>query len=144
MPWWGWMVIGGMLLGAELFLVDIDFYFVFIGLAAILVGFLGLVGIDLPAWTQWLLFGGIAITTLVLFRSRVYAMLRRPGSGEIGDGVVGSIVTLSAPLPPGATCLVSHRGTSWTARNDTGATLSPGRARIVSVEDLTLRVGPAD
>jgi len=38
MPWWGWLVLGIGLLGVEMFVVDAQFYLVFIGVAAALVG----------------------------------------------------------------------------------------------------------
>ena len=54
MPWWGWLILGIGLLGVEMFVVDAQFYLVFIGVAAALVGLLGLTGIALPQWAQWL------------------------------------------------------------------------------------------
>ena len=38
MTWWGWIIAGAILLGAELTFVNAQFYLVFIGSAAILVG----------------------------------------------------------------------------------------------------------
>ena len=38
MEWWHWMVLGAVVLGAELMFVDAQFYLVFIGLSAALVG----------------------------------------------------------------------------------------------------------
>ena len=38
MTWWGWMILGAILLGAELFSIDAQFYLVFLGLAAAFVG----------------------------------------------------------------------------------------------------------
>jgi len=38
MTWWGWVIAGAILLGAELSFVSAQFYLVFIGSAAILVG----------------------------------------------------------------------------------------------------------
>ena len=34
MPWWGWMIVGALLLGSELMIVDAGFYLVLIGIAA--------------------------------------------------------------------------------------------------------------
>jgi membrane protein implicated in regulation of membrane protease activity len=48
MPWWGWLILGVGLLGVEMFVVDAQFYLVFIGVAAALVGLLGLAGIAWP------------------------------------------------------------------------------------------------
>ena len=48
MAWWSWCIFGMVLLGVELLAVDAQFYLVFAGLAAIVVGLLGLVGLELP------------------------------------------------------------------------------------------------
>lgn len=36
MPWWGWIVIGALLLGAELMVIEAEFFLVFIGVAALI------------------------------------------------------------------------------------------------------------
>ena len=38
MSWWGWVIAGAILLGAELAFVNAQFYLVFVGSAAIVVG----------------------------------------------------------------------------------------------------------
>jgi membrane protein implicated in regulation of membrane protease activity len=38
MSWWGWVIGGAVLLGAELAFVDAQFYLVFVGSAALVVG----------------------------------------------------------------------------------------------------------
>ena len=64
MGWWGWIVAGALLLAAEL-MIPTDFFLVFLGVAALAVGLVGLAGIDLPTWGQWLLFAAIALVLLV-------------------------------------------------------------------------------
>ena len=71
MAWWAWMVLGIGLLGVEMFLIDAQFYLVFIGLSAAIVGLLGLVGVELPAWTQWLVFAVLAVVAMLAFRRRM-------------------------------------------------------------------------
>ena len=63
MPWWGWVTLGILLLGAELVGVDAAFYLMFVGAAAICIGILGLGGMDLPIWGQYLAFAALAITS---------------------------------------------------------------------------------
>ncbi len=48
MQWWGWVGIGMLLLGAELFFIEADFYLVFLGDAAALTCVLTLVTTGLP------------------------------------------------------------------------------------------------
>ncbi len=38
MAWWAWLVLGIGLLGVEMFVIDAQFYLVFIGLSAAVVG----------------------------------------------------------------------------------------------------------
>ena len=93
MPWWAWLVLGIGLLGAEMFVIDAQFYLVFIGLSAAVVGLLGLLGVDLPNWAQWLVFSALAVVAMFTFRRRLYEMVRNRGGHvderlTVGDRVV--------------------------------------------------------
>src|SRR6202035_3567591 len=72
MQWWAWIAVGAILLGSELAFVDAQFYLVFVGAAALVVGFLGLTGADLAVWLQWLIFAALAVSSMVGFRRRIY------------------------------------------------------------------------
>ena len=56
MPWWGWLVMAAMLLAFELFVIDAQFYLVFLGVSAALVGLIGLVDGSILPWQHWLAF----------------------------------------------------------------------------------------
>ncbi|TDJ16346.1 MAG: NfeD family protein, partial [Deltaproteobacteria bacterium] len=47
MVWWQWIVLGVVLLGAEM-MVDAEFYLVFLGVSALTVGLLDLSWADSP------------------------------------------------------------------------------------------------
>ncbi len=68
MPWWGWIILGLMLLGAELMVIDAGFYLVFIGIAAAITGLIALLDLPLELWHQWMLFSVLALVFMVLFR----------------------------------------------------------------------------
>ena len=68
MPWWGWVTVGALLLAAEMTIVDLEFYLVFLGASAFLVGMPGLAGLPLPYWLQWIVFAFLSIASLVFFR----------------------------------------------------------------------------
>jgi membrane protein implicated in regulation of membrane protease activity len=143
MSWWGWIVGGAILLGAELAFVDAQFYLVFVGGAAILVGLAaGLV--DVAPWAQWAAFAALAVVLMVTFRSRVYQHLRGlRAAPAVQSGPVGSVMTLPVLLGPGETCRAEHGGTFWTVCNDSDMPIPSGaRARIARVEGLTLLVRP--
>jgi inner membrane protein len=141
MTWWGWIIVGAILLGAELALVNAQFYLVFVGSAAILVGLATLV-MPLAEWLQWGLFAVLAIVSMVTFRSRIY----RRFHGElptVTTGPTGGLITLKVPLGAGESCQAEYGGSFWTVCNDSNTPIaSGGRARIVSVRDLTLLVRP--
>lgn len=140
MPWWGWIVVGAVLLGAELGLVDADFYLVFLGVSALVVGGAVFVAPGLPTWIQWLAFAALAVTSMVGFRARVYDKLRGSPAG-FGDGVVGETATASEPIAPGANGRGELRGTVWTLRNVGPEPVGPGdRVRVVAAHGLTLDV----
>ena len=140
MPWWGWIVVGGLLLGAEMFAIDAQFYLIFIGVAALSVGLVEMLGVSLPIWMQWLLFAVLSVAIMVLFRRRLYDKLRG-NIPDMKDIMAGKHVMITDDLAPGAECRVAHRGTNWTALNVGQTAITGGtRAQIASVDGLTLHV----
>lgn len=141
MPWWGWLVAGAALLAAEMFVLDAQFYLVFLGISAAIVGLMGLAGFGLPEWVQWLVFAALALITMVSFRRRVYELVRgRTGIVEqrltLGDHVV-----IPTRLEPGQTCRVEYQGSSWDARNVDLRPIEAGKEAVIAhVEGLTLHV----
>jgi membrane protein implicated in regulation of membrane protease activity len=138
MPWWGWIAVGSVLLAAEVF-VPTDFFLVFLGASALLVGALGLVGWDGPEWAQWLVFAVLAVVTLVFLRGWLRA--RMTGPSHVDDTLVGETAIAQEPIVPGGLGRVELRGTTWSARNvGTGAIAVSDRVPVVAVERLTLHV----
>ena len=141
MTWWGWVIAGAILLGAELTFVSAHFYLVFIGGAAIVTGLATALAAPAP-WAQWALFAVLALISMVGFRSRLYQKFR----GEwpsVKTGPAGGLMTLAVALPPGASCHGEYGGTMWTVQNDSTVAIPAGaRVRIASVRDLTLLVRP--
>jgi membrane protein implicated in regulation of membrane protease activity len=140
MHWWAWIAVGAILLGSELAFVDAQFYLVFVGASAFVVGMLQLVGLGMAPWLQWLVFAVLAATSVITFRRRIYERLRR-GLPGVKGGPAGEIVTLPTTLPPGETCRLEYRGGSWSAMNGGKAEIAAGaKARIDRVDGLTLVV----
>ncbi|MGB5721103.1 MAG: NfeD family protein [Woeseiaceae bacterium] len=140
MTWWSWMILGAVLLGAELFAIDAQFYLVFLGVSAALVGFLGLFGIAMPEWAQWMAFAAFALISFFTFRKSLYEKIR---SGAVGfnETLAGKSVDVETELAPGAETRLSYRGTKWTARNIGDQSITAGtRATVVEVDGLTLRI----
>jgi hypothetical protein len=140
MQWWAWIAVGAILLGSELTFVSAQLYLVFVGVSALIVGILALAGAASAAWLQWLIFAALAVTSMLSFRKRIYERMRR-ALPAMRSGPAGEIVTLPIALPPGETCRLEHRGSSWSAINAGESVMAAGsRARIERVDGLTLVV----
>ncbi len=140
MTWWGWMILGAVLLGAELFAIDAQFYLVFLGASAALVGLAGLAGIAMPEWAQWMVFAVLSLVSFFTFRKGLYEKIR---GGAVGfrAGLSGDTVSVDEELAPGSEARVEHRGSEWTAKNTGGAAIAAGsRAKVVKVDGLTLHI----
>jgi len=78
----------------------------------------------------------------VTFRSRIYQRFHG-AAPAVRTGPQGGLITLPVALGAGESCQAEYQGTYWTVRNDGKAPLGAGsRARIVSVQNLTLLVRP--
>ncbi len=140
MTWWSWMILGAVILGAELFAIDAQFYLVFLGISAALVGLAGLFGIVMPEWGQWLAFAILSLLSFFTFRKSLYEKIR---GGAVGfhESLSGNTVNVAEELAPGAETRLDYRGTKWTARNVGDMPIAArGRATIVEVNGLTLRI----
>ena len=65
MPWWAWMIVAAIALAFEMFVLDAQFYLVFFGISAAIIGFLGLAGVNMPDWVQFLALSILAVTSML-------------------------------------------------------------------------------
>jgi membrane protein implicated in regulation of membrane protease activity len=136
MAWWLW-VLGG--LGLVLLEVTTPggFFAVFFGAGALLVGAAKALGWTGPAWLEWLLFSGLSVSLLVVFRRDLRRMALL--SSRPVDRLEGESALVIDEVVPGGFGRAETRGSSWTARTDGVSTLARGqRCRIERVEGLTL------
>jgi membrane protein implicated in regulation of membrane protease activity len=140
MAWWSWCILGVALLGLELLAIDAQFYLVFTGVAAVVVGLLGLVGIALPEWAQWIAFGVLSLVAMFTIRRQIYTKLLSKPGGKVNTDIHQHVI-VGQLLEPGTSCRIEYRGTGWTAINVGKAAIpAGGEARIESIEGLTLHV----
>jgi membrane protein implicated in regulation of membrane protease activity len=140
MTWWQWTIVGGILLGAELLGLDAQFYLIFIGLSALLVGLAELLGIAMPLWVQVAVFATFTLVFLYAFRRTLYSRIRGTAEGY-PEPLNGESVRIEEALDPGGEARIDYRGTKWNVRNTGKSTIAGGaRARVVKVDGLTLHV----
>jgi len=140
MTWWGWLVLGAVLLGAELVAIDAQFYLVFLGVSAAVVGLAGMFGLVMPEWAQWMAFAVLSLVFFFTFRKSLYNKIH---VGVVGfrENLTGDTVDVELDLAAGAEARIDYRGTKWTAKNIGNETIAGGsKARVVKADGLTLHV----
>lgn len=141
MPWWGWIVVGAVLLGAELFVIPTDFYLVFLGIAAIAVGAIAWLDLGLSTTTEWAIYGVLVVVLLVFFRARLAARMADKAAPRVDDTLVGERGVAVEAIAAGGSGRVELRGSPWSARNVGEDALVAGAGfRVERVEGLTLHV----
>jgi inner membrane protein len=140
--WWHWLALGLILIAVELSVAG-GFYVMFVGLAALAVGVLTLVGLSGPVGMQLLLFSVLSIVCLLVFRSPLLRWLKLDGPGNAVDSLVGESATPLEDIAPGAVGRAELRGTVWTARNSSPAPVVRGqRCVVVRVVQLMVFIEP--
>lgn len=139
MIWWYWMLLGLVLLGIEMATPG-GFYILFFGLAALIIGSLTGLGFIQAEWFQWLLFSGLAILFLLVFRGPLMTLLKKQERDlPAVDSLAGENATPLEDLEPGTTGKAELRGTTWTAHNAGATSLTKGqRCKVERIEGLTI------
>jgi len=140
MTWWAWMVLGAVILGAELFAIDAQFYLVFLGISAALVGAASLAGIEMAESTQWLAFALLSLAFFFTFRRALYGRIRG-GAPGFQESISGDTIRVSSDLAAGAEGRAELRGSEWTIRNVGAETILGGtRVRVIKTDGVILHV----
>ena len=140
MEWWLWIIVGVALACLEILFLDVAFYLIFIGGAAVLVGLIGAAGAPLPEWGQFLLFAALALTAMPLFRKRLYRKVRGRAPGH-SDTLTGQTAEVTAAAAAHARGRGTVRGTDWILENRGAKDIPVGvTVNIVAQDGLVLIV----
>jgi hypothetical protein len=140
--WWIWVIFGLVLLFVELSGAG-GFYVVFFGCTAILIGAIAGLGLDGPAWLQWLLFSSVSLTSAILFRPKLLQRFRPHSSSPDIDDLSGQIAIAAEDISLDTKGQVQMRGTTWSARNLGPSNLVSGQhCRVVRSIGIVLEVCP--
>jgi membrane protein implicated in regulation of membrane protease activity len=133
------MLLGIVLLGIEM-VTPGGFYILFFGLAALIIGGLTGLGFTQAEWLQWLLFSGLSILSLLVFRGPLLAWIKTKNKDmPTVDSMVGESAILLEDLAPGGTGKAELHGTTWTVHNAGQALVKKNqRCRVERVEGLAL------
>ncbi len=142
MQWWHWALGGLTLVGLEILTLGGlgNFYFLFFGIAALVVGVLVWLGLTEPVWLQWVLFAVSGIATLLVLQKPLRKkMPARTKQADLVDSMVGQVATLMEDIPAQAAGKAELHGSTWTVRNAGDTPLVKGqRSQVIRVDGLTL------
>jgi membrane protein implicated in regulation of membrane protease activity len=140
MPWWGWIALATLLLGAEMTLIDAEFYLVFIGVSALLVGMADLLGPAVPAWGEFLIFAALAGGSMIYFRQRVYTLVRG-NTKDIETVPIGEMISVDTNIAAGGKGRIEYRGTTWSVVNVGTEIIAAGTmASIQKIDGTVLKI----
>jgi membrane protein implicated in regulation of membrane protease activity len=139
MEWWTWILLGLVLLLAEV-ITPGGFYIIFFGVGAIVVGVLAGMNAAGPIWFQFILFSLISILALWLFRDKLLRLTQAIPPQNV-DSFIGESCVAAEDIAVNAFGKAELRGASWTARNVGARPLARGeRCTVERVEGLTIFV----
>ncbi|MCA1585847.1 MAG: NfeD family protein [Acidobacteria bacterium] len=138
---WMWLALGLALLALEL-VTPGSFFVMFFGFGALTVGLLARLDLAGPAWGHWLLFTGLSIGYLLIFRRKLLSGFDSATPRDI-DSFVGAVAIAQERILPAQVGRVEIRGSTWQARNETSSPIEPGlRCRVVRVDGLMVSIQP--
>ena len=137
--WWLWLMLGILLLVLEL-MTPGGFFVLFFGVGAIAVGLLAAAGLSGGPTLQWLLFGVISLTSLLLLRKPLQRRTATRILHEV-DPITGEVAIAMGNIGLHQIGKAELRGTAWNARNIGDTVILMGqRCRVERVDGLTLDI----
>jgi len=144
MLWWHWSILGLVLIGLEILTLGGlgNFYFLFFGVAALMVSGLAWLSLTEAAWLQWFFFVLFGIISLFALKKPLQGTGFLRGKNNLPvDSMVGEFAIVLENLETQRIGKVELHGSTWTARNAGTSTIGKGsQAKVIRVEGLTLWV----
>ena len=138
MEWWVWVILGVVLLAAEM--VSAGLFLVFFGVGGIVVGVLVRFHVIEAAWMQWLVFSVVSLVFMALLRKPLQQRLKINVRKEV-DTMLGERALATEEMTAGGIGKVELRGSTWQARNVGAAPVKSGQGcKVEKVEGITLLV----
>jgi membrane protein implicated in regulation of membrane protease activity len=138
--WWAWLILGVVLMVAEL-LLPTGFFLFFFGVGGVVTGLFALFGLAPFFIAQGLLFIGISLSSVILLRKPLLAKFNLRNRTHAVDSLVGETAHALETIAPQAFGKVELRGSSWSALNTGSVPIGTDvRCRVEKIEGLTLHV----
>jgi inner membrane protein len=136
-----WFFVGVIFIIAEI--LSVSFYFLFLGIGALITALLIKFGLIDALWAQFLTFAVVAVGSTLAFRGMALQLFGNNNSKGGYKEFIGDKAVISKAILPGATGKVTYRGTEWAAEALNGdISFSEGSPVVIKkVDGMTLIVG---
>lgn len=121
-----WLSVAVALLIVEI--VALSFFFVFFAAAGFVVAALAYAGLVDDFTAQLIIFGIVAIGSLLLMRGKLQASL---GAGGLLPNDPTQRITLSQDIPPHSEAQIEYQGSVWIAKNEGAQPMAKGDRVVV-------------
>ena len=138
MEWWAWVILGLVLLAAEM--VSAGLFLIFFGVGGIVVGVLVRFGVIEAAWMQWAAFSVVSLVSMALLRKPLQHRLKINVHKD-QDTMLGERAVATEEIAVGGLGKVEMRGSPWQGRNVGDSPVKAGQGcKVEKVEGITLLV----
>jgi membrane protein implicated in regulation of membrane protease activity len=138
MVWWIWVLIAFAILALELTAATMHVGFFAVG--ALVVGLLVALGVDLPLWSQLLIFTVVSLIAFFFLRPILVRKLKLDQK-RVVDSLVGELALALEDIGVGGNGRAEMRGTTWSARNIGETALIRGqRCTVTAVDGLVIHL----
>jgi membrane protein implicated in regulation of membrane protease activity len=135
-----WLILGVLLLIAEL--MSVSFFFAFLSIGALLTALLSWLNITTTLNMQLLAFSVISIGSLLFLRKPLQKVFLKNGKTVEYNEYVGDKATVVTAIPANGEGKVFYRGTEWAAKSDTGQAIDESSIVIIrELDGIKLIVG---
>lgn len=135
-----WMIIGLLMLLAEL--VSVVLVFIFFAIGGLLTALLAVIGILPSLEYQIIAFSIISILSLILFRKNVRLIMQaRHDKHQEYKEFIGETAMVIRDIPQSGTGKIYYRGAEWSATSNNHAAIEAGSKVVIQrTEGVTLVV----
>ena len=115
------------------------FYLFFFGCGALAAGLLAALGLAQPLWLQGVVFTGLSVISLLVFRRPLLKKMHAGVPDVDVDSLVGERALALDEVVPNGNGKAELRGTTWNVRNAGESPIGPGQScRVERIDGLTL------
>lgn len=140
LTWWIWLIVGFVLMVAEL-LLPTGFFLFFFGVGAVATAFLAGFRVLSSFIAQGLVFVGISLFCVILLRKPMLTKFHFRNRTHSVDSLIGETAKALEVIAPQGVGRVEMHGSSWPALNTGSASIALDvLCRVEKVDGLTLHV----